>query len=1009
MDGQYVIGDIVLGNWKLIRLIGEGSFGRVYEAEREDFGRTYKAALKIITIPQNKSEISSIKADGMDQENVKAYFKSFVEDLVNEFSLMAQLKGNSNVVSYEDHTVIEHSQDIGWDIIIRMELLTPLLDLVSEMKMTKKDVMKLGADMCQALELCQKFNIVHRDVKPENIFVSRNGDFKLGDFGIARTVEKTMGGLSKKGTYTYMAPEVYKGDSYGTSVDIYSLGIVLYRLLNDNRTPFLPKYPAPITHNDREQALARRIGGSAIPAPLNADGRLSEIVLKACAYNPAMRYSSPMQMRDELEAITYGTAEAKVIYPAGDKVPYKQNEYPERQPPVNIPNVMQGRAGKNAAGMYDDGATVGIKGNTRDLTEIINNQPKSNSSGISREAQRSDMGRKEQQPPYQRAYGGSIPTPQASTKRKNQTPLITVAVIIAMVVIGVSLIVIFTNRSKTSGNENANNGNDIMDTENQRASQTSSQDEDDTLEVTDRSKQNNSNDHGDDEQPIIRMPELYGMHYTDVPELFENYDVYVILVFFEGEIDETLDSGVVVGTEPNPGDILSNGDRVVITYNGREPMTELVPNLVGSKRESLEIALSDYDSMITLNYLFFDDESEEGTILYIQNAGHFITVPATIDVHLSSGAADSDTPESDDPLTDDPTDNPTDVTTITIGGREYSTSLTTLDLSNRNLTNSDIEPLRHMTNLTSLDLSWNPISDLQPISGLTRLTSLNLYRLIDSQNNRLSDITPLRNLTNLTFLNIGHNSIGDLSPLSGMTNMRNLRAFGNGYRDISALSNMINMVEMDLSSNYISDVNALSRMTSLTQLTIFGNQISNISSLSGLTSLTKLYFGDDNLSQGNNIQDISPLSGLINLTELNLDSNQVSDLSALRGLANLVTLYLHKNQINDINPLGGLVNLTSLDLSSNQITDVTALSGLVNLGTLRLGANSISDISALSSLIGLGHVEIYLNPVRDIRPLKVLANLRYVVFSADGYAEGRAIADEMNEALPECHFSFYPW
>lgn len=327
MNGQYNAGDTVLGNWKLSRLIGEGSFGRVFEAVREDFGTTYKAAIKIITIPQRQSEIKSARAEGMDEKSVNAYFRSFVEEIVREFALMSRLKGTANVVSYEDHTVIPHQGTIGWDIIIRMELLTSLLDHTSTKTFTRQDVIKLGIDICRALELCQKFNIIHRDIKPENIFISDLGDYKLGDFGIARTIEKTTSGLSKKGTYTYMAPEVYREGAYGSSVDIYSLGIVLYRLLNDNRAPFLPEYPAPITHSDREASLAKRISGAKLPVPKNADGRLTEIVLKACAYDSKDRYSSPMQMREELEAILYSREEAPIIYPNGDEAPIKSLDY----------------------------------------------------------------------------------------------------------------------------------------------------------------------------------------------------------------------------------------------------------------------------------------------------------------------------------------------------------------------------------------------------------------------------------------------------------------------------------------------------------------------------------------------------------------------------------------------------------------------------------------------------------------------------------------------------------
>ncbi len=363
----------LFGSWRITRQIGEGSFGKVFEIERKDFGVTYRAALKAITVPASESELLEVKADGMDDASVRTYFGSFVEELVKEFALMSRLKGNSNIVSYEDHQVIEHPDDIGWDILIRMELLTPLNRYTSTHTVTRQDVIKLGIDLCHALELCQKFNIIHRDIKPENIFVSDMGDFKLGDFGIARTVEKTTSGLSKKGTYTYMAPEVYKGEAYGSTVDIYSLGIVLYRLLNGNRTPFLPAAPAPITHADRENALARRFSGASLPAPSHAEGRLAEIVLKACAYDPRERYSSPMQMRQELESILYSREEGQYIYPEGDDVPQDSVHYVKtgEEPPVaeteatqRDSEAAQRNSGADAADMEDEGGTVSDFGGT---------------------------------------------------------------------------------------------------------------------------------------------------------------------------------------------------------------------------------------------------------------------------------------------------------------------------------------------------------------------------------------------------------------------------------------------------------------------------------------------------------------------------------------------------------------------------------------------------------------------------------------------------------------------
>ena len=324
---EYSVDAAVLDGWNITRLLGEGSYGKVFEIERSEFGQTYRAALKVITVPQSSAEVRSVISEGMSVSQAEAYFHGIVEELMHEFSIMFKLKGTANVVSCEDLRVLEHPDGIGWDILIRMELLHPLLPYVYQHPMARRDIIKLGIDICKALELCQRYNIIHRDIKPENIFISDNGDYKLGDFGIARTIERTTSGLSKKGTYSYMAPEVYAGREYGFSVDTYSLGLVLYRMLNKNRGPFLPQPPEAITFSSREQALGRRISGEALPRPFYGEGRLGEIVLKACAFDPKDRYSSPQQLRQELEAILYTQTDAAVIYPDGDELTMDRESY----------------------------------------------------------------------------------------------------------------------------------------------------------------------------------------------------------------------------------------------------------------------------------------------------------------------------------------------------------------------------------------------------------------------------------------------------------------------------------------------------------------------------------------------------------------------------------------------------------------------------------------------------------------------------------------------------------
>ena len=305
---QYKKYEPFFGSWYIKRFVGEGGFAKVFEIVRNDFGSEYVSALKIISVSKTKTEIDSMRNEGMSERDIKDSLYGIVEDTVREIQLMYKLRGNGNIVGYEDHSVIEHEDGLGWDILIKMEFLTSLGGYTRQNRgqISKRDVIKLGIDICKALEACQKYNIIHRDIKADNIFVSNNGDFKLGDFGIARVIERKDMELSKKGTFTYMAPEVYKGQPYTSSVDIYSLGMVLYRLMNNNRAPFLPAYPNPVSLDDRDKALMQRMSGEKLPKPNQMnENRLVEIAVKACAFRPEDRYSSPRAMRQDLESILY--------------------------------------------------------------------------------------------------------------------------------------------------------------------------------------------------------------------------------------------------------------------------------------------------------------------------------------------------------------------------------------------------------------------------------------------------------------------------------------------------------------------------------------------------------------------------------------------------------------------------------------------------------------------------------------------------------------------------------
>ncbi|MCL2828254.1 MAG: protein kinase [Oscillospiraceae bacterium] len=289
--------------WQVVEQLGEGSFGKVYKVVREDHGVTSTAAVKVISIPQNDAELTSMRAERLDETGMRSYFGGIVADFVNEIQMMESMKGNSYIVSVEDYKVLEKTDKIGWDIFIRMELLTPLNDYIADRELTEAEVVKLGQDICAALELCDQRKIIHRDIKPENIFISAHKNFKVGDFGVARELGKTSGSLSQKGTYNYMAPEITTSTRYDATVDIYSLGLVLYKLLNNDRLPFLDPKAQLIQYQDRKNAIDRRLSGEALPAPINANPQLAQVILTACAFHPAARFQSPTAFKNALGAV----------------------------------------------------------------------------------------------------------------------------------------------------------------------------------------------------------------------------------------------------------------------------------------------------------------------------------------------------------------------------------------------------------------------------------------------------------------------------------------------------------------------------------------------------------------------------------------------------------------------------------------------------------------------------------------------------------------------------------
>ena len=358
---EYRIGTVVFNDWVIVREIGKGATGSVFEIQKTGTNVEIRSALKVIQIPRSQSDVKAVMAEGMSRVSVISYFSGFVDEIRNEIRTMVLLKEHPNIVSYEDHCIIEHPDEIGWDILIKMELLTPMTDWMMENPMDEATIIRFGQEISSALGFAAAHRLIHRDVKPGNIFADSMGNFKLGDFGIARVMDKTTGGLSRKGTEGYMPPEVYQGradSKYMEQIDIYSLGMVLYRLLNQNRLPFYPPAPQPITYKDIESAVEQRMAGVPFPAPCMGSKELKWVVLKACAYDPKDRFSSMAEMYDALNAVN-------ALPPRKESTPPKTPQKPREEKPVASP---PGRNRKWIAAAV--GGAIGIAALVAGLTAI---------------------------------------------------------------------------------------------------------------------------------------------------------------------------------------------------------------------------------------------------------------------------------------------------------------------------------------------------------------------------------------------------------------------------------------------------------------------------------------------------------------------------------------------------------------------------------------------------------------------------------------------------------------
>lgn len=293
----------VFGHWRIKESLGQGSGGKsaVFRLEHAE-SDSVESALKVVSlIEENGSLLELSPQRRAEYERSCMEYSQWANQ---EVLLMNQLQGNTYIVDYLDHTFVDWSDETGFgrDMLIRMERLTDLRGRIRRgIRFSHSEIVKIGMDICNALILCHGKNILHRDIKPGNIFINKDGNYKLGDFGISKILDSSATFMASTGIGTpqYWAPEQTSGQ-YDKRVDIYSLGLVLYELSNANRLPFASSGYV------RESEVQRRLMGEQLPVPCEADGALAAVILKACAFRPEDRYPTAEAFRDALAMLEYG-------------------------------------------------------------------------------------------------------------------------------------------------------------------------------------------------------------------------------------------------------------------------------------------------------------------------------------------------------------------------------------------------------------------------------------------------------------------------------------------------------------------------------------------------------------------------------------------------------------------------------------------------------------------------------------------------------------------------------
>lgn len=309
--------NIILGDrYELQEKIGEGGMSLVYKARDKKLNRFI--AVKIL------------KHEFIDNE-----------DIVDKFKKEATAIANLNDPYIVNVLDVGSQEDYNYIVMEYVKGKT-LKELIREKGRIPYDLaLNFSTQIAKALDCAHKNNIIHRDIKPQNILVTEEGSLKVTDFGIAKsTNSSTITNTSNViGSAHYFSPEQAKGNYIDSRTDLYSLGVVIYEMVT-GRVPFDADSPVSVAlkHIQEEVVPAKNIN-SAVPESLN------KLILKAMEKEQIKRYQSAKEMIIDLEKIKN---DPNTII---GTVPVTEDDFTRVMPSVNPVNVA---AVKNSTSKNND-------------------------------------------------------------------------------------------------------------------------------------------------------------------------------------------------------------------------------------------------------------------------------------------------------------------------------------------------------------------------------------------------------------------------------------------------------------------------------------------------------------------------------------------------------------------------------------------------------------------------------------------------------------------------------